>query len=380
MRLIHTSTFRQEEFYGSEIPPYAILSHTWGEHEVTFQQYRDIEYARSLSAFHKIYHTCRLAALRNLDWAWIDTCCIDKSSSAELSESINSMYTWYQRAAVCFAYLFDLPAGVATDHGNSNDVFGKCRWFTRGWTLQELIAPRSVIFYNSEWTVYGTKDELAERISAIMNIDVGVLRGKRLDHFSIAQRMSWAAHRQTKRVEDIAYCLMGIFGVNMPLLYGEGENAFIRLQEEIMQDSDDSSLLAWRAREGGADDTPSLHVLPDGSQVRGPFASSPAEFADSGNITYRPSLEMGYAPYTMTNKGLYIKRPCIRTEQGEILFLGCGKVNGLRDYKLVGIRIKSLSGGRGVVVRTTPAKLFMLSMHDLWAAVETEVYIRKRFV
>ena len=147
-------------------------------------------------------------------WA-VDTCCIDKSSSAELTESINSMYRWYQEAAICYAYLFDVQSGDMSSLSRS-------AWLTRGWTLQELIAPARVEFYSSTWDNLRTKASLKKEISAVTGIDVEVLEGADPDRFSVTKRMSWASKRTTTRVEDRAYSLLGLFGVNMPMLYGEG--------------------------------------------------------------------------------------------------------------------------------------------------------------
>ena len=146
------------------------------------------------------------------------------------------MCFWYQEAKVCYVYLADV---------SSKEAFSKSRWFTRGWTLQELIAPSTVIFFDENWTKLGTKADLEEIISNRTGIPESILSGDDdLEEFSIAQRMSWAAERETSRIEDHAYSLMGIFGINMPLLYRERESAFIRLQEEIMKISDDHSLFA----------------------------------------------------------------------------------------------------------------------------------------
>ncbi|KAK0655719.1 hypothetical protein B0T16DRAFT_424448 [Cercophora newfieldiana] len=200
MRLINTATLQFEEFIRQNIPEYAILSHTWEEEEVSFA---DI-----------ILKTCEIAQSEGHGYAWVDTCCIDKSSSAELTEAINSMFKWYQNAKVCYAFLSDFPASA-----DSNEALEICRWFTRGWTLQELIAPRDVTFFRQDWT-------------------------KPLRSIAVAQKMSWAAFRETTRVEDMAYSLLGIFDVNMPMLYGEGEKAFRRLQEEIIRSTSDLSILA----------------------------------------------------------------------------------------------------------------------------------------
>lgn len=135
---------------------------------------------------------------------------------------------------------------IAEEH--VNNAFIRSKWFTRGWTLQELIAPRRVLFYNSKWQFYGTKDTLADHIQQITGIPNEVLHNSQdIQSYSIASRMSWAANRQTTRTEDLAYCLLGIFRIHMPLLYGEGENSFIRLQEEICKKTTDMSLFAWLA-------------------------------------------------------------------------------------------------------------------------------------
>ena len=174
------------------------------------------------------------------NYIWIDTCCIDKSSSAELSEAINSMYKWYAKSEVCFAYLDDVNCSEGME------AIRKSRWFTRGWTLQELIAPLYIEFLDQRWQPVGKKSDLSALLSEITTVPENVLEEPLVLKFcSVARRMSWAAHRETTREEDIAYCLLGIFDVNMPLLYGEGARAFTRLQEEILKETDDQSLFAW---------------------------------------------------------------------------------------------------------------------------------------
>ena len=168
----------------------------------------------------KIELACKQAVDRGIRFVWIDTCCINKTSSAELSEAINSMFCWYQKAAVCYAYLSDVD--------DLGPRFGESKWFTRGWTLQELLAPSRVVFYSSNWTELGEKTTMASILSTITRIDYFVLRGETPLH-PVARQMSWAARRETTRSEDIAYSLMGIFDVNMPMLYGGGSKAFIRL-------------------------------------------------------------------------------------------------------------------------------------------------------
>ncbi|KAM5373655.1 hypothetical protein ACJA88_008499 [Fusarium oxysporum] len=255
MRLINTHTF-QLEFYPGGSRRYAILSHVWGDDEVTFQDVAsgDPEEALHLERYSKLRESCRMARSLKLDYLWIDTCCIDKSSSAELSEAINSMFRWYAESTICIAFLEDVPSSESEEE--QRKTFATSRWFTRGWTLQELIAPGKVIFYGQGWQRLGSRSELKEDIKSVTGIDYELLdathhmaeiRQSQLGEFSVAQKMFWAAGRETTRPEDIAYCLLGIFDINMPLLYGEGQvKAFKRLQEEILKSTDDESIFAWR--------------------------------------------------------------------------------------------------------------------------------------
>ena len=241
MRLLNTSTLQVEEFLQSEVPDYVILSHTWGSEEVTLQDILS-NVAPSKKGFAKLIGCCKRAKDDGFTYCWIDTCCIDKTSSAELSEAINSMYQWYKGACICYAYLEDVQGNPQLD---DYKAFSKCRWFTRGWTLQELIAPGIVEFYNVSWVDIGTRSSLQKRLTAITGINEKILTGGNPLNCPVAVRMSWAARRETSRVEDQAYCLLGIFGVNMALLYGEGHRAFIRLQEEILRIDEDYTLFAW---------------------------------------------------------------------------------------------------------------------------------------
>ncbi|PSN73856.1 HET-domain-containing protein [Corynespora cassiicola Philippines] len=240
MRLLNTYTLELEERFDN-IPPYAILSHTWGEEEVTFQDINDGS-GRQKRGWSKIQNCCKIAKRYGYEYAWVDTCCIDKSSSSELTEAINSMFNWYLNSSVCYVFLEDLHDKVISEKD-------KLRWFSRGWTLQELIAPGKLRFRNSQWEYVGTRRELSPVINHITGIPTNILEHKgdiidRLSRKSIAERMSWAAGRITKRSEDRAYSLMGLFSINMPLLYGEGgANAFFRLQEAIMKKSMDRSIL-----------------------------------------------------------------------------------------------------------------------------------------
>ncbi len=222
------------------IPPYVILSHTWGDddEEVTFQDLVQ-NVGKSKPGYRKIRFCEEQASRDGLQYVWVDTCCIDKSNNTELSEAINSMFHWYRQAAKCYVYLSD----VSTYNSDKNDQFSgfigesafrKSRWFTRGWTLQELIAPASVEFFSREGKRLGDKKSLEQQVHEITGIPINALQGSHLSYFSVSERISWAENRKTKRKEDKAYALMGIFDIHMPLIYGEGaEEAFIRLRDEI---------------------------------------------------------------------------------------------------------------------------------------------------
>ncbi|KAK1846324.1 het domain-containing protein [Colletotrichum chrysophilum] len=204
--------------------------------------------AQQDEGFHKIRMTCQLAASKCILYAWIDTCCIDKSNSTELSEAINSMYRWYETAHVCFAYLSDfrLPASnVPQDAMLLGTYLRECRWFYRGWTLQELIAPSSILFYQKDWEFVGSKKDWNDALTRVTRISPKAIYDYYPGEYSIAERMSWASNRETTREEDKAYCLLGIFNVNMPMLYGEGAKAFRRLQEVIIQTGYDVSIFSW---------------------------------------------------------------------------------------------------------------------------------------
>ncbi len=291
MRLLNCTTFELEEFFGV-CPAYAILSHRWQDQEVSLQDIKDGTGTKK-AGYSKIQMCCHETIKHDLQYVWIDTCCIDKSSSAELTEAINSMYRWYQDAKVCFAYLFDVEDSVVQAQSFAAlkvSQFGLSSWWSRGWTLQELIAPATVEFFNSSWKYLGSKHDLIDQIPAITGIHHKVLEGADPESFSVAQRMSWASKRTTTRIEDRAYSLLGIFGVNMPMLYGEGERAFIRLQEEIMKHSNDHSLFAWSS---------------DAVGYRGLLAKSPASFQESYDIV--PSINrLSHVPYSVTNFGLSI--------------------------------------------------------------------------
>ncbi|KAH8887024.1 HET-domain-containing protein, partial [Thozetella sp. PMI_491] len=301
MRLLHVDNLNLVDF-GPSPPEYAILSHTWDEHELSYRDVREAPDFSSLEdrpGFSKVQNACTTAGSLGYTYLWVDTCCIDKTSSAEVDEAIRSMFQWYKSARECIVYLSDLEPD-SHDDGDPNDTLARwsaSRWFTRGWTLQELVAPRVVQFYDKAWAYRGSKTSgfLLPIVSAITRIDEDVLvDSTRMQQVSVARRMSWAAERQTTRVEDMAYSLLGIFDVAVDILYGEGRKAFIRLQEEILKQTTDSSIFAWEAT--------------DSARCRGIFAHSPSEFLHFQN----KDPELSRYPFEyhgelcLTNKGLRV--------------------------------------------------------------------------
>lgn len=262
MRLINAKTLLLEEFWGGPAPSYAILSHRWEAEEVSLRDWRKATKKGSLSSVHlksqrgfrKISRFCEFALAKGHAYVWVDTCCIDKSSSAELQEAINSMFRWYKSAKCCYAYLFDWPA--QSDEGRKK-LITDCEWFSRGWTLQELLAPVDVVYLDRKWKVCGSRTDFADEILAATGIRKANLSyapetnpSELFWWVTIAERMMWASRRKTTRVEDRAYSLLGLFDIHMPMLYGEGEQAFRRFQEEIIKVEEDCSILAWRGLPG----------------------------------------------------------------------------------------------------------------------------------
>jgi hypothetical protein len=337
-RLIHTTTLNLKLITGQSIPKYAILSHTWGDEEILYGEMMSMNGESSQSAalksgYLKIQGMCEKARSLGFEYAWADTCCIDKSSSAELSEAINSMFQWYQRADICLVYLSDL----SPDSDIDNDM-PSCKWFTRGWCLQELIAPKDVRFYNNSWQHIGDKStaRLKGLISSITKIDQAVLSDATLlPTLSVAQKMSWASQRVTTRPEDIAYSLLGIFDINMPMLYGEGEKAFLRLQEEIIKRSNDLSIFAWGhpvspsaqknpsfRMDGIDDDENSFPTDPDSCCDL--FARSPSDFSGCGGLvlhTSYTSWAFRNIEFSKTNNGLFFSHVDLRVSFNECCYL-----------------------------------------------------------
>ncbi|GKU21783.1 unnamed protein product [Fusarium langsethiae] len=300
MRLIKVDTLEMQQFFGTDTPPYAILSHRWGagDEEVSFSDMTNGSTQKTGMA--KVRGCCNQAEKDKIDYVWIDTCCINKESSKELDEAINSMFQWYRKASVCYTYLSDVPDG--DDIWDPASKFYSSSWFQRGWTLQELLAPVESRFYDQEWNFIGTKADLSSEIEIITDIPRKFLLGWVDFHqASVAQRMSWAAKRETKREEDMAYCLLGIFNVTMPMIYGEGRKAFERLQLKIMEQTTDDSILAWGVYEG---DLQRKNVTAVESISAGVFASSPKDFSRCGRIV--PHTQDSKPSSTFTVSGGYV--------------------------------------------------------------------------
>ncbi|KEY75078.1 hypothetical protein S7711_01542 [Stachybotrys chartarum IBT 7711] len=280
MRLLNATDQSFVEFF-SDVPAYTVLSHTWGAEEVTYQEFKDGDCEAKLG-YRKIKFACMQTLKDGYEWTWVDTCCIDKTSSAELTEAINSMYSWYYEAASCYVYLVDATWKGPIVKNNSAtqilDTIKNCLWFTRGWTLQELLASSELKIFDKDWIAI-FEDKSKNGISLVLSTITGINRRcienrQAIRHEPIATRMSWASGRRCTRVEDTAYCLMGLFDVNMPLLYGEGDKAFMRLQEQIWNSTDDHTLLCWFVDEHS----------PRAWTLESAFAQSPKDFRFSSDI------------------------------------------------------------------------------------------------
>ncbi|MCJ1457722.1 hypothetical protein MMC28_008091 [Mycoblastus sanguinarius] len=313
MRLINVNTLNLDNLIGRN-EKYAILSHRWGNQEVKFEDYPSVksqivdqvskpQVDNRTTGISKIANSCLQCRKLKLSYLWIDTCCIDKRNGSEENESINSMFNWYQEAEICLAFLADVGGGQPKAVSDSE-------WFTRGWTLQELLAPKNITFFDRDWVNIGTKSsrspdiEKATRIAPKHMIDFKTA--------SVATRMSWQSGRETTRPEDLAYSMFGIFDVGMDLRYGERDKAFRRLQEEIINRYPrDESILAWTSNEFGDDE-----------QV-GILAPRPSCFRETKNLTVT-SASHKYEPrnsYQISNKGLEISVP-LASSKTQLFFAG----------------------------------------------------------
>lgn len=288
MWLINTSTLRLEEVLDGTQVEYAILSHRWQEDEVLFEDTNELSQCHKAGAA-KLLACCKIAEEYGLQFMWIDTCCIDKKSSSELQEAINSMFGWYSEATLCFAYLYDVHSNC--EDSSFDAEFRSSIWFTRCWTLQELLAPRAdkMLFFNSSWQPLGSKHKLINELSQITGIDISALSGQPLHEYSIAERMFWASSRYAQRIEDQAYSLLGIFNINMPMLYGEGLKAFQRLCEVIIAETDDETIFAWSE---------------PNAQPGGLLARSPAAYISCKGMKPTVGLYERDEAFVLTSRGL----------------------------------------------------------------------------
>lgn len=386
MRLLNTKTLQIEQFTnhggyntllkkGSDLtakratPRYAILSHTWGEGEITFQdmQTKDRSATMKKLGWRKLEDSCRRAARDGFEYIWNDTCCIDKTSSTELAEAINSMFQWYRESALCYAFLEDCQGPLPYRTGSSSSALP--RWYTRGWTLQELIAPKVVHFYSKSWQFLGTKEDHLAELSRVTGIDTYALGGGDLSRISVARRMSWVANRQTTVAEDMAYSLMGIFNISMPLLYGEGMKAFTRLQEEIMQETDDQSVFAWNdtdmrgTRRG------------DYGEGNGLLAPTPSFFASSSSLAKFYTPRPGRRQTTVTSQGTVVNLLLCHdtsSRSNDIFFaiLDCqiGHIPGV----LAGIRLKRTDASGNNFSRIDTSQIFQFARVERDGSVAIE--------
>jgi len=299
-----------KDFSGDDIPEYAILSHTWGAdtEEVTYRDMTD-GIGKNKIGYKKIRLCGEQAKHDQLEYFWVDTCCIDKTNSVELQEAINSMFRWYQEAEVCYVYLSDVHLEVNDDLGKL--VIRESIWFKRGWTLQELLAPQKVIFYDFNWRLIGDKESCCPVISSITGIGVNcILNLSEVRREMYFTRMSWAEDRQTTKAEDIAYCLMGIFDVHMPLQYGEGgSKAFKRLQHELVKRTSSSSLLGWGLSFKNCVSTgPDLwSIFPRSIKRQDILAQSPKRFSRQLVLQSVATLRERSKAWVHTNRGFKVE-------------------------------------------------------------------------
>jgi hypothetical protein len=289
-------------FDDDSTPPYAILSHTWTEgQEVTYNELLAGTGAEK-DGYTKIRFCGERAAKDGLEYFWVDTCCIDKSGSDELSTAINSMFRWYERSTKCYVYLSDVSVPDEVIDAQAFRIsweqsFRRSRWFTRGWTLQELLAPPSVEFFSRNSRCLGTRVSLEQEIQDITGIPARALRDPKLCDFSVDERMKWAAKRTTTVKEDKVYCLLGLFGVFLPLIYGEGEEyATLRLKDEIQKRHQGQGKMDLQ-------DLPSM-ALPDCGSIpmRDTYSAKHTQFPRQYRSSATSSLLAEKASFRRSNK------------------------------------------------------------------------------
>ncbi|EFW99930.1 het domain containing protein [Grosmannia clavigera kw1407] len=406
MRLINTHTLELEESYNN-IPPYAILSHTWEDGEVALGDWQNIAEAKKKRGYRKIELSCQQAARDGLDYIWVDTNCIDKTSSAELSEAINSMFAWYRDATVCYVFLEDVriperlqaePSETFLEDSSVKAAFTKSKWFTRGWTLQELVAPSKAVFFSYEWLPIATKENQRKLLSDITGIDSDYIRRpSRIQTVSVGRRMSWMAKRKTTRTEDIAYCMLGIFGIHMALLYGEGHRAFLRLQEEIIRVTNDQTIFCWQANVNGSNGTGIRHLFEDSelygnshdrhrkeelrewTSILAPhptvFQDSALYFPESRNPDFRSAGADAGEPYAITNFGLRISLPLLYTSKGACAVLDVGYRRTSNVVSRVLIPLHRVHDGQYIRLST---KLLVTTVPEALMKKRTRIFVDYR--
>ena len=318
-------------------PKYAILSHRWGKDEVTFQQLDSTQWRTSnlyTEPMKKIRDACKKAREREtpLDWLWVDTCCIDKTNNVELASALNSMFEWYFSAAVCYGYLYDVKwvaSGRQISESTDPERVGKeSAWFERGWTLQELLAPQNMEFYDAGWNFMGTRKNLADLLHQRTHIAEKYLTGaSNFRAASVVTKMSWMAGRTVYLIEDIAYSILGILNITMEIRYGEGVKAFMRLQRTLMESSPDESLFAWTLPISGLACYRSLRQPPQAPQFSptdwGLLAPSPDCFSKTSDVVFLPDLlvQRLAGGYKWTQQGVQFQMPMAGFEVANIFGL-----------------------------------------------------------
>lgn len=296
----------------------------------------------------------------------MDTCCIDKTSSAELSEAINSMFEWYRKSAVCFALLEDV---TCTHDTYSYEDFAASRWFTRGWCLQELLAPDNLHFLNGDWVRIGSKYTLQKHLTQVTGIDANSLFTHNLESIPVARKMSWAANRQTTRLEDMAYCLLGIFGVNIPLLYGEGQRAFIRFQEEVLKITNDQTIFAWHSK----------HTLAPLPVPSGVLANHPHLFSDSADFVPAPRatrLPQHHEPVTVTSQGIRMNLAVNETKTG-MHFAVLEAHESATSDRYLGFPVTKIGENGALYARQDRAKMLSIARDAVDFSKTATVYLWK---
>lgn len=374
MWLLDTTSLRLCQVSDATAGTYAILSHTWdGDDEISFQDIQNIEKVRMKSGLNKIEKTCEIAKARHLRHAWVDTCCIDKTSSAELSEAINSMFSWYRDSKICYVYLSDfepLPFTLTEVERlqETGARLDKCRWFTRGWTLQELIAPRAIEFFDRDWNFIGGKEDLIPYLSRITNIDDSVLTDSSgLQRVPVARKMSWASGRETTRLEDRAYSLLGLFDIHMPLIYGEGFKSFIRLQQQIATENNDLSLFAWSDPQTSC------------SSFSGILATSPDQFSHCSSLRMHTDQFETIRELAITNSGLRMKKSLLCADPdvhgAYLLGLNCVEcsVRTNQERKWLAIRLTKVGS---IFLRTQSDSFVVASDRKEWWRMQRQSHTK----